>query len=136
MLLLYYAADMKTRYLILLILIALSLLQCATQSKVTYDIPANFPEARRQQIIEIFNRGKELFKTNCSECHGIFTKGKEKVPNFTNEQLDNYSIRFLNGDPKNHAVARKMSPEELNDVLLFLRFKKNNKKDTTTESKK
>jgi len=129
-------AMMKNGYLILLILSALLLVQCARQHKVTYDIPSNYPEARKQQIIEIFNRGKELFKVNCSECHGIFTKGKEKVPDFTNEQMDNYSARFLGGDPKNHAVASGMTAEELNDVLMFLRFKKTNKKDTTAAAKK
>lgn len=111
-------------------------LQCARHYKVTYDIPENYPEARRKQIIEIFHKGKELFKANCSECHGVFAKGKEKVPNFTTEQLDNYSTRFLRGDQKNHAIAMKLSPDQLNEILLFLRFKKTYKKDTTTTSKK
>ncbi len=102
--------------------------QCASHPKVTYSIPANYPEARRQQIITAFEKGKELYKANCSECHGIFTKGKDKVPDFSTVQIDNYSARFMGGDPKNHAVARKMSAEQLNQVLTFLRYKSKNKK--------
>ena len=97
--------------------------QCAKRINVTYDIPASFPEARRQQIIGLFEKGKVLYKQNCSECHGIFTKGKDKIPNFSTIQLDNYSARFLAGDPKNHAIARQMSREQLNEVLTFLKYK-------------
>ncbi len=98
---------------------------------MTYDIPADYPEAKKKLVIEVFEKGKELYKTNCSECHGIFTKGKDNVPNFTNAQFDNYSARFMRGDPMNHAIARKMSPEQLNQVVIFLRYKKRDKSDTT-----
>jgi mono/diheme cytochrome c family protein len=113
------------------VLVCALFFQCATRDKVTYDIPADYPEARRKEIIELFNKGKVLYKENCSECHGIFTKGKDNVPDFTNQQLDNYSARYIKGDLKNHAVARQMSPEQLNNVLLFLRYKKTNKTDST-----
>lgn len=123
---------MKYCWPVLIIMVVVLFAQCAKRYKVTYDIPDNYPEARRQQIIEIFYKGKELFKANCSECHGVFTKGREKVPNFTNEQLDNYSSRFIRGDLKNHSVAMQMSPEQLNQVMLFLKFKKTDKKDTVS----
>src|SRR5438067_9203759 len=99
---------MRPGYVIILIIIGLLSFQCNRRFKVTYDIPAYYPETRRQEIIGIFNKGKELFKTHCSECHGVFTEGKEKVPNFSNEQLDNYSERYLSGDTKNHTVIGKM----------------------------
>jgi mono/diheme cytochrome c family protein len=122
---------MKYHFALLTVLVCVIFLQCATRNKVTYDIPANYPEARRKEIIELFNKGKVLYKANCSECHGIFTKGKDNVPDFTNQQLDNYSSRYIKGDLKNHAVARQMSPEQLNNVLLFLRYKKTKKTDST-----
>lgn len=125
---------MKYRGALLIILTGVLFLQCARE-KVTYDIPASFPEARRNEIIPLFYKGEELYKANCSECHGIFTKGKDDVPNFTTTQLDNYSARFIKGDLKNHAVAKQMSPEQLNNVLLFLRFKKTKRPDTTTVKK-
>ncbi len=98
--------------------------QCNPGKKVTYNIPADYPPARRDQVIAIFEKGKLLYKENCSDCHGIFTKGKDKVPNFSNTQFDNYSARFMAGDPKNHAVVRKMSTEQLNQVLTFMRYKR------------
>jgi mono/diheme cytochrome c family protein len=125
-----------TRNVLLIFLAAILSFQCATRNKVTYNIPADYPEARRKQIIELFYKGEELYKTNCSDCHGIFTKGRDKIPNFTSHQLDNYSAKFLRRDPKNHAVAKQMSPEQLNEVLLFLRFKKTKYSDSTIVAQK
>jgi len=105
---------------------------CASRHKVTYDIPANFPEERRNELITSFKKGEELYKIHCSDCHGIFTEGKDKIPNFSNTQLDNYSSRFMRRDPRNHAVAQQMSPEQLNETLTFLRFLKRDHIDSTT----
>jgi mono/diheme cytochrome c family protein len=124
--------GMKNRYFVFILSVCILFFQCTSFNKVTYNIPADYPEARRQQIIELFNKGKVLYKINCSQCHGIFTKGQDKVPNFTNTQIDNYSASFLRRDPKNHAVAVQMSPEQMNEILVFLRFKKINKQDSTS----
>lgn len=124
---------MKSTYLFALCLL---LCQCAREPKITYDIPDNYPDARRKQIIDIFEKGKVLYKANCSGCHGIFTKGKDSIPNFSAIQIDNYGARFMNGDPENHAVARKMSEEQLKQVLAFLRFRKMNGSDTVRPAKK
>jgi len=124
---------MKYKYLFLIILLSILFPQCAKHNKVTCNIPPNFPEERKAQLIDIFNKGKKLYKANCSECHGIFTQGKDQVPNFTNTQLDNYSARFLRRDPKNHAVVMQMSPEQMNEILTFLKFKKI---DTTAAKRK
>lgn len=112
------------------------LYSCASRHKVTYDIPANFPKERRDALIDAFKKGEELYKIHCSDCHGIFTEGKDKIPNFTNIQLDNYSSRFMRRDPRNHAVAQQMSPEQLNETLTFLRFLKRDKIDSTAAQRK
>lgn len=122
-----------THFFIILLLL---LCQCARQPKVTYSIPADYPPARREQLIEIFAKGKELYKANCSGCHGIFTKGKDSIPNFTAIQIDNYGARFMNGDPMNHAVARKMSSDQLGQVLTFLRLKKVSPRDSARAAKR
>jgi len=113
---------MKHASLVLSLLLCTLFFECATRHKITYNIPANYPEAKRGQLLTSLDKGKELYKTNCSECHGIFTQGKDKIPNFTNTQVDNYSMMFLRRDPKNHAVSRKMSPEQLNEVFSFLKY--------------
>ncbi len=115
---------MKNRIFLFTLFCCLVFCQCAHRYKVTYNIPDNYPEAKRDELMATLEKGKILFKTNCSECHGIFTKGKADVTNFTNAQLDNYNSRFLRRDPKNHGVINKMSQEQMNEVLLFLKFKK------------
>ncbi len=104
--------------------------QCSTGKKITYNIPESYPKEKRKEMIAILNKGKDLYKANCSDCHGIFTKGKDKIPNFTNTQIDNYSTRFILRDQRNHAVARQLSPEQLNSVLFFLRFKRPDNPDS------
>ena len=118
----------KKYYLFVSALFTLFFLQCATAYKVTYNIPPEYTGDRREELLGILDRGKALYKANCSECHGIFTKGKDKIPNFTSVQLDNYSSKFIRKDPTNHAVAVNMEPGQLTEVLLFLRYKK---RDTT-----
>ena len=124
---------MRYKHLSLVVVGSMLFLQCANKVKVAYTIPEDYPEARKKQLAEILEKGQKLYKVNCSDCHGIFTKGKDNVPNFTTTQLDNYSSRFLRRDPKNHAVFTNMSQDQLNQVLTFLRFKKTKKTDTSAK---
>ena len=110
--------------LIMVILPGILFMQCIGGKRSAYLIPDNVAEPKRSELISQCKKGKELYKVNCSECHGIFTTGKDKVPNFTTTQIDNYSAKFLRHDPKNHAVTRQMSPEQLNEILMFLRYRK------------
>lgn len=97
---------------------------CARAPVVTYDVPDSYPEARRQQLLDMCKKGEILYRENCSACHGIFGKAKDSIPDFSTVQIDNYGARFLARDPKIHAVARKMSQEQLDQVLVFLRHRK------------
>ena len=127
---------MKNRYLFPLLIALLLFPQCAPRYKVSYNIPAELPDAQRKILVDVLDKGKELYKTYCSDCHGIFTKGKDKIPNFTNEQIDNYNSRFVMRDIKNHAVARQMSPEQLKQVLTFLKYKRPKNPDSVFVAKK
>lgn len=64
---------------------------------------------------------------NCSGCHGIFKKGQDSIPDFTESQIDNYNAMFIKGDPKNHSVAKKLSQDQLNYILTFLRLRRMDK---------
>ena len=124
---------MNKRYLVLLLLLGAAVFtQCIASHKITYNIPTTLSGAQRDELLDKCNKGKELYKANCSGCHGIFTKGKDGIPNFTSAQIDNYSARFLRHDPKNHAVTKQMSPDQMNDVLMFLRFRDVKKTDKTS----
>jgi len=100
---------------------------------VAYRIPPNYPEDKREQLVATLDKGQELYKINCSECHGIFTQAKDHVPDFTITQIDNYNLMFMRRDPRNHAVSKKMSPDQMNAVVTFLKYKKT---DTTGSKKK
>jgi mono/diheme cytochrome c family protein len=82
----------------------------------------------RSIYMERLDKGKMLYKVNCSKCHGIFTKGKDSIPNFTKDQVDNYRSAVLMAKNKtDHAAAAKMSPQQLEYVILFLTLRKHNK---------
>jgi mono/diheme cytochrome c family protein len=118
---------MKSRsFAISTIILSVALLsKCASQKKTEYDIPSHVPPENRAILIERAEKGKVLYKTYCSGCHGIFTEGKDSIPNFTKTQIDNYHATALIGlDQNNHAVAKKMSSEQIDYVITFLRLRK------------
>jgi hypothetical protein len=92
--------------------------------KVEYDIPSHYGQQARENAIDWFEKGKILYKVDCAGCHGIYKKGKDSVPNFTKTQIDNYNAMYIKGDPRNHSVASKLSPEQLYYILTFLRLRK------------
>jgi len=99
--------------------------QCVTQKKTEYEIPSHVTKENRELFIEKCEKGKILYKLHCSGCHGIFTKGKDGVPNFTQKQIDSYHAAALIGiDPRNHAVAKKMSSDQIDQIITFLRLRK------------
>lgn len=115
---------MKQKHLYFTLILTILFFRCANTPKITYNIPKGYPEAKKPELLARLDKGKDLFKTNCSPCHGVFSKGKDSIPNFTNTQIDNYSARFMRKDPKNHAVIAQMSPDQMNEVLQFLKYKR------------
>lgn len=117
---------MRFGYIIIVLnFIVIFFQQCCTQKKTEYDIPSHVTEINRKLFIEKAEKGKILYKLHCAECHGVFTKGKDGIPNFTETQIDNYHVVALIGiDAKNHAVAKKMSNEQIDQIITFLRLRK------------
>src|SRR4029077_4512196 len=81
--------------------------QSAAQEEKKTTIPEDIvispdvgPAVRDIQI-QWFEKGKALYKIHCGDCHGIFTKGKDGVPNFTKTQIDNYNANAL-VNPEQH----------------------------------
>src|ERR1700741_779835 len=83
-------------------------------------VPLSFSHADSVRLIQNWTIGIRFYKTNCSACHGVFGKGKDSIPNFSQAQFDDYKRAYLAGDSANHAVMAKMTEEELNNVFLFL----------------
>ena len=99
-------------------------LGCAAGQQIAYNISPDVPPENRTLLLERAEKGKILFKNHCAACHGIFTAGRDSVPNFTNTQLDSYNAAFVKGEQKNHAVARKLSQQQVDYILTFLRLRK------------
>jgi cytochrome c553 len=106
-----------------IILFSLLLAMCTTRKKVEYNIPADVSDGNRAIFVERFEKGKILFKSNCTECHGIYSRGKDNVPNFTKQQIDNYTAMTL-ANPREHSVLKKISREQLDYILTFLRLRR------------
>lgn len=114
----------KTATIIAILVVCAIMQQCVTEKPTQYDIPSHVTQINRNILLDKCEKGKVLYKIHCGDCHGIFTKGMDGVPNFTNIQIDNYHMTALIGlDPKNHAVAKKMSPEQIDQVVTFLRLR-------------
>ena len=111
----------------LIMIICFLLIQCTAKKTTEYNIPPDVGGANRAILIERFEKGKILYTNNCAACHGIYTKGKDSVTNFTNQQIDNYTKIAL-ANPKNHAVLRKISPEQFDYITTFLRLRRPKKK--------
>jgi len=114
---------MKSRPITLLIVSAIVLSQCAIHKKERYTIPPGTPPEMKDKVLETFEKGRKLYKANCSQCHGIFAKAKDGVPDFSAKQIDMYTSRFIMRDPTNHAVAVKMDQEQMGEVISYLRYR-------------
>ena len=117
--------PIKNKYVIILFSAFLLLrLQTTAQPKVEYVPPVNLTGDALAEVIAHIEKGKILFKKKCSRCHGVFTDGKEGIPNFSKMELANYNIKFIQEDPLNHAFTQKMTDEEFTDVIFFLQLYK------------
>jgi cytochrome c553 len=114
---------MNLKYIILLLAVATTLTKCAGEKKTTYDIPAYLPPERKAELLTNLEKGKVLFKANCSGCHGIFSKGKDSIPNFTEKEIVNYMSAYQTNDVKNHSVIKKLLPEEMSMIMTFLKMR-------------
>jgi cytochrome c553 len=115
---------MKNILLLALIVVVTGLYRCTPQTKVEYNIPDNYEGQTRLNLIKMLDEGQQLYKIHCSRCHGIFTKGKDSITNFSKTQIENYQAAALMDDPKNHAVIQRIRTEDLDLILMFLRFRK------------
>jgi hypothetical protein len=114
----------QLKFLIPCILICVIGWQCATQKKVQYQFPEAMSTLNHDSLITLCEKGKILYKEHCTGCHGIFSKGKDGVPNFTTAQIDMYKAKASLRDPTNHAVLQNMPFDQIDAIQLFLMYRK------------
>jgi len=95
-----------------------------TSKKVLYTVPETITGDSRLAMEERLQEGQALFKIYCSRCHGIFSKGKDSIPNFSKTEIESYKASVILDDQKNHAVTQKVRPQDLEKIFEFLLYRK------------
>ena len=115
---------MSEKYFLSFIFLLILFTDCTMHRKIRYNIPPDIKGNKRVELLATLEKGRKLYEMNCSKCHGFFTKGKDGVPNFTDRQFDNYEAYSIKRDPRNHAVAAGLSPDQLHEIIMFLKDRK------------
>lgn len=114
----------KSMLIVLFVTLHLAATKCTSQKQTAYVVPPEYTGQTKDNLVKMLEHGQKLFRIHCSPCHGIFTKGKDSIPNFSKTQIEAYKSSALLDDPKNHAVAQKIRAEDLDMILQFLSFRK------------
>jgi hypothetical protein len=114
----------KTILFAFLTILYLGASKCTPQKKPAYVVPPEYTGKTKDNLVKMLEHGQKLYRIHCSHCHGIFTKGKDSIPNFSKTQIEAYKSSALFDDSKNHTVVQKIRPEDLDMILQFLSFRK------------
>jgi len=90
----------------------------------TFQFEQGISEADSLDLQEAGEIGFELYKKYCGGCHGITHKGIKSIPNFTDEQMEDYNLRWQMGQGSTHAELEDLSDHQLNNILVFLQYRK------------
>jgi len=119
---------MKKWYLFGIFFLAAFATLCFAQQQPTVVYTHNFPpdldSAVKSQYIKIFEKGRVLYKINCSKCHDKTVNGVELMPEFTKEHLASYELRLQNTQHENELDDSHITAEQLQYVMVFLSFVK------------
>jgi cytochrome c553 len=113
----------KLSLLALLLVFCLSIIKC-THKKAMFTVPETITGESKVAMETRLQEGQALFKIYCSRCHGIFSKGKDSIPNFSQTDIEAYKASIILDDQKNHAVAQKIRQQDLEKIFDFLLYRK------------
>lgn len=106
-------------------ILIISFVACVTQTKLQYyDFPADITEEAKASNLKMIEKGRVLYNINCAKCHNKKMNGKIVIPDFTNTQLESYTIRIQNEVHVNNLQENKITPEELEAIQFFFSYKK------------
>lgn len=109
----------------LIFIVALWLIACVTQPKIQYfDFPSDIAEEAKVANLKMIEKGRVLYNINCAKCHNKKVNGRIIIPDFTNEQLESYTIRIKNEIHVSTLPENKVTPEELEAIQFFFTYKK------------
>jgi mono/diheme cytochrome c family protein len=103
----------------------ISFIACVTQPKLQYyNFPEDITEEAKIANLKMLEKGRVLYNINCAKCHNKKIKGKIIIPDFTNTQLESYTIRIQNEVHVNNLQENKLTSEELEAIQFFFSYKK------------
>lgn len=117
---------MKKYALLFLFIATLFLTQnCKTRKyQPEFDFMGTVTAEDSSDYVEAGLSGYELYQQYCGPCHGITHKGQKSIPNFTDEQLEDYNLRWQMGEGNTHGDLDQLSDNQLDNILLFLQYRK------------
>ena len=103
----------------------ISFIACVTQPKLQYyNFPEDISEEAKTANLKMIEKGRVLYNINCAKCHNKKINGKIVIPDFTNTQLESYTIRIQNEVHVNNLPENKLTSEELEAIQFFFSYKK------------
>jgi hypothetical protein len=114
---------MKHCFLCLFLFMAISPI-CVAQKKMGYDFPEEATsDTARKNFVKNFNKGHILYNLSCARCHTIKENKLEIIPDFSLPQLMDYEMR-LYPEHEGQMDDTRVADTEMNNIILFLRYKK------------
>lgn len=98
---------------------------CSSQDKLAYELPQAMLPDVKMEYAKMCDKGKTLYELNCAKCHSTLTSSENIIPDFSQEQLEGYSMR----ESAEHSTAMPenlVSEEDLVLIKIFLSYKKKN----------
>ncbi len=104
------------------------------KKELIYDFPEGLTsDTGKASFVKLINKGKAIYKETCAKCHNVTKEnGQIFYPDFSLPQLMDYEMRFQYPEHKEDLKETNITMEELDWVVLFLRYKK---KDLLFENK-
>lgn len=91
------------------------------QKKAEFDYPEYLAtdDSTKKAFVKQFSQGRILYNITCAKCHNL----KGVIPDFSLPQLMDYEMKLypVHMEKLNET---KIADEELQKIILFLRFKK------------
>ena len=116
---------MKCMFILTICLVICSFNTLMAQKPVEFDYPEDSVTAEsKKAFTKTFSQGKALYTITCGGCHNFKEKNKDVVPDFSMPQLMDYEMRIQYIPHREKLDDRHITDEEMNKVIMFLRFKK------------
>jgi hypothetical protein len=98
------------------------------KKELIYDFPDGVTtDTGKASFVKLFFKGKAIYKQTCAKCHNVTKEdGQVFYPDFSLPQLMDYEMRFQYPEHQEDLKETNITVEELDWVVLFLRYKKKN----------